>query len=59
MENLWLNLKQGENIMDMREIFSKALGIDKPWFITEVNFDVKAKRLDIKIDFILKAPILI
>jgi hypothetical protein len=34
--------------MDMREIFSKALGIDKPWLITDVNFDVKAKRLDIK-----------
>jgi len=30
--------------MDMREIFSKALGIDKPWLITDVNFDVKAKR---------------
>ena len=38
-------------MMDMREIFSKALGIDKPWLITDVNFDVKAKRLDIKIDF--------
>ena len=37
--------------MDMREIFGKALGIDKPWFIADVNFDVKAKRLDIKIDF--------
>jgi transposase len=37
--------------MDMREIFDKALGIDKPWFIYDVNFDVKAKRLDIKIDF--------
>jgi transposase len=37
--------------MDMREIFGKALGIDKPWFIVDVNFDVKAKRLDIKIDF--------
>ena len=35
----------------MREIFSKALGIDNPWLITDVNFDVKAKRLDIKIDF--------
>ena len=34
--------------MDMREIFGKALGIDKPWFIADVNFDVKAKRLDIK-----------
>ena len=38
--------------MDMREIFGKALGVDKPWFIADVNFDVKAKRLDIKIDFL-------
>ena len=37
--------------MDMRNIFGKALGIDKPWFIADVNFDVKTKRLDIKIDF--------
>jgi transposase len=37
--------------MNMRDIFGKALGIDKPWFIADVNFDVKAKRLDIKIDF--------
>lgn len=35
----------------MRDIFGKALGIDKPWFIADVNFDVKTKRLDIKIDF--------
>lgn len=38
--------------MDMQTIFSKALGIEKPWFVTEVNFDAKAKRLDIQIDFI-------
>lgn len=37
--------------MDMRDIFGKALGLDKPWFIADVNFDVKTKRLDIKIDF--------
>ena len=38
--------------MNMQEIFSKALGIDTPWFISEINFDVQAKRLDIQIDFI-------
>jgi hypothetical protein len=27
--------------MDMREIFSKALGIDNPWLITDVNFDLR------------------
>ena len=35
----------------MREIFGKALGIEKPWYIADVNFDATAKRLDIKIDF--------
>lgn len=38
--------------MDMKEIFGKALGIDKPWFVTDVNFDLAAKRLDIRLDFI-------
>lgn len=38
--------------MDMREIFTKALGINQPWFITDVNFDATAKRLDIGIDFV-------
>lgn len=35
----------------MQEIFNKALGIEKPWFVTEVKFDAEAKRLDIQIDF--------
>ena len=38
--------------MDMKEIFGKALGIDKPWFVADVNFDLAAKRLDIRMDFI-------
>jgi transposase len=38
--------------MDMQEIFSKALGIENPWFVSDVNFDARAKRLDIQIDFI-------
>lgn len=36
----------------MKGIFGKALGIEKPWFVTDVDFDAKAKRLDIQIDFI-------
>lgn len=35
----------------MQGIFSKALGIEKPWFVTEVNFNAEAKRLDIQLDF--------
>jgi transposase len=38
--------------MDMREIFGQALGICKPWFIVDVTFDAKKKRLDLGIDFI-------
>lgn len=38
--------------MDMKEIFGKALGIDKPWFVSDINFDLAAKRLDIRINFI-------
>ena len=37
--------------MDMKKIFSRALGIDNPWFISDINFDLDAKRLDIRIDF--------
>lgn len=40
------------DIMDTREIFSKALGIEQPWFVAALNFDVDSKRLDIAIDFI-------
>jgi len=38
--------------MDMKEIFGKALGINKPWFVTDINFDPAAKRLDIRLNFI-------
>lgn len=35
----------------MQELFEKALGISKPWFIHNIKFDVKCRRLDINIDF--------
>jgi len=38
--------------MDMQTIFNEALGIVKPWYVADVNFDTKTKRLDIQIDFI-------
>lgn len=37
--------------MDMRELFGRALGIEKPWYISDVNFDAATKQLTIKIDF--------
>ncbi len=38
--------------MDSKKLFETALSIDKPWYIKEIEFDVKEKRLDISIDFI-------
>jgi len=38
--------------MGMKDIFSKALGIEEPWFVEDVNFDETAKRLDIQLNFI-------
>ncbi len=32
------------------EVFSKALGLEKPWFIRDVKLDTSAKRLDIYLD---------
>lgn len=37
--------------MDMKNIFNLALGINDPWHIVDVRFDVMAKRLDIDLDF--------
>lgn len=37
--------------MNMEVIFSAALGINEPWFVTNVKFDAECKRLDIDLDF--------
>ena len=37
--------------MNTKEIFAKALGLNDPWFIVDLNFDVKNKRLDVEISF--------
>jgi len=37
--------------MNTKEIFAKAIGINEPWFITDLNFDVTNKRLDVQISF--------
>jgi len=34
------------------ELFQKAIGLVKPWYIKEVRFTVEEKRLDIYVDFI-------
>ena len=38
--------------MDMENLFSTALGIDRPWFVKSITFDPKIKRLDLEIDFV-------
>jgi transposase len=32
-------------------IFERALGIESPWYIADINFDEAKKRLDIQLDF--------
>ena len=34
-----------------QELFQLALNINDPWFVSDLQFDVKSKRLDITIDF--------
>ena len=34
-----------------KDLFSKALMVEKPWFIKEINFDFEGGKLDIWIDF--------
>lgn len=37
--------------MDTKMLFTAALGLEAPWHVTQLDFDAKAKRLDIRIDF--------
>ena len=34
-----------------KELFQMALNVTDPWFVTDLKFDVKSKRLDVYIDF--------
>src|SRR3990170_2969024 len=38
-------------MMNMKDIFSKALGINRPWYVEGISFDETNKRLDIKLNF--------
>lgn len=35
----------------MQKLFEMALGIDRPWFIKDLDFNLNGKRLDVYIDF--------
>lgn len=37
--------------MPDHELFDLALGLEAPWAVTEVRFDVEARRLDLTVDF--------
>jgi transposase len=37
--------------MPRHELFDLALGLETPWAVTEVRFDVQARRLDLTVDF--------
>jgi len=34
-----------------QELFQLALNINDPWFVSDINFDIESKRLDVYIDF--------
>ena len=38
--------------MQQKKLFEMALGIEAPWFIEELNFDLDSSKLDIKINFV-------
>lgn len=35
----------------IQELFEKALNINSPWYVKELNFNPNSKRLDIYVDF--------
>ena len=37
--------------MNDSELFSRALGLEKPWQVVDVQFDAAKRRLDLRIDF--------
>ena len=50
----WRHLKlsiSDRSLAKRQSLPRELIFCDKTWFIADVNFDVKAKRLDIKIDF--------
>ena len=44
-------LPNNEKNMITKELFQMALNVTDPWFVSDLAFDEKAKRLDIYIDF--------
>ncbi|MEA2029726.1 MAG: ISL3 family transposase, partial [Campylobacterota bacterium] len=34
-----------------KELFQMALNVTTPWYVSDIQFDVEAKRLDVYIDF--------
>ncbi|MDX8384208.1 MAG: hypothetical protein R8M45_09010 [Ghiorsea sp.] len=37
--------------MIIQKLFEAALGIQSPWYVKSINFDIAKKRLDIDVDF--------
>ena len=33
------------------DLFQRALGLEEPWEVKEVKFDVSGRRLDLRLDF--------
>jgi len=46
-----INLQNRHSMMTQKDLFAKALMVEKPWFVHEISFDQKAGKLEIWIDF--------
>lgn len=46
-----LNPQNRHSMMTQKDLFAKALMVEKPWFVHEISFDQNAGKLEIWIDF--------
>jgi transposase len=51
LTKLELSDTSGGSIMSTKELFSTALGLEDPWFVKDIKFDSKKRRLEIILDF--------
>jgi hypothetical protein len=51
LTKLELSDTSGGSIMSTKELFSTALGLEDPWFVKDIKFDSKKRRLEIILVF--------
>jgi len=53
-KNIWVNLRKLKNksiMITRKELFAKALMIEKPWFIEDIEFEPEESKLEIWINY--------